>query len=328
MKKYNKHNELEGKKSIQIVDLMKKIAFKVAWGIFFGLTEQNEKDNKMLEDFTTAVKGSFAVPINFPGTTFHKAMKARARLRERLSELIRIKKGEMELKTHDNFLTRLVNLRDENGEMLEEEVMIDVFFSMVAASHDSTAVLMTHFIRHLCRDNEVYNKVLEEQEEVEKIKGESEDGRVSWKEIQMMKYTWRVARELMRITPPILANFRQTTRDISLDGFDIPKGWQILLVPAGTHMNEKIFEDPNKFDPSRFENSKQSYPPYTYVAFGAGPRICPGAEFARIEAMLVIHHLVTKYEWKEIVANEPISYNPMPYPAMGLPVKFNLKNKH
>jgi hypothetical protein len=38
--------------------------------------------------------------------------------------------------------------------------------------------------------------------------------------------------------------------------------------------------------------------------------------------MLVIHHFITKYQWKEIIPDEPIIRDPMPYPAMGLPVKF------
>ena len=45
----------------------------------------------------------------------------------------------------------------------------------------------------------------------------------------MMKYTWRVAQEVMRFYPPIFGNFRLTRRDISFDGFYIPKGWQVKI---------------------------------------------------------------------------------------------------
>lgn len=143
---------------------MKKIAFKVAWTIFFGLSDGTEQDT-MLDEFTTALKGAVAVPVNFPGTTFYKALKARARLHKSLSQLIKNQRREIEEgsihETRDSFLTRLINLRDENGQMLEEEVMLDIFFSMVTASHDTTAVLMTHLVRHLSRDKEVYNRVLQ-----------------------------------------------------------------------------------------------------------------------------------------------------------------------
>ncbi|PQM36218.1 cytochrome P450 716B1-like [Prunus yedoensis var. nudiflora] len=138
----------------------------------------------------------------------------------------------------------------------------------------------------------------------------------------MMKHTWRVAQELMRLTPPVFGNFKCASRDTTFDGFHIPKGWKVFWVSYATHMDHNLFEDPNKFDPSRFESSKKSsYPPYTYIPFGAGPRICPGLEFARVEVLLIIHHFITNYTWTPIIKNEPIRREPMPYPAMGLPAK-------
>lgn len=93
-------------------------------------------------------------------------------------------------------------------------------------------------------------------------------------------------------------------------------------------MDSEIFEDAEKFDPSRFDTSSSSraFPPYTYIPFGAGPRMCPGAEFARIESLLVIHRLITKYEWTQLIPDEPITRDPVPFPAMGLPVKLHLRN--
>ncbi|WCJ20080.1 Cytochrome P450 716B1 [Euphorbia peplus] len=323
--------ELEGKDSVKIVHLMKKISFNVAWSIFFGFPDGEGKDTDViLEDLEIILKGAQAIPVNFPGTWHYNGIKACARIRKRLAQLVEVKKREVELgneNTQDSILSWLVNLRDENGEPLEEEEILDNFFLLMFGSHDTGAALTTLFIRHLGTDNQAYDKVLQEQMEVMEARRENENGRVTWKEIQMMKYTWRAAQESMRFRPLVPSFFRQTTRDINFEGFDIPEGWNVLFFPSTTHMDEKIFEEPNKFDPSRFEHSKQSHPPYTYLAFGAGPRICPGAEFGKIEAMLVIHHLLTKYKWQEMIPNEPITYQPVPYPAMGLPVRFQLKNR-
>ncbi|OMO90110.1 Cytochrome P450 [Corchorus olitorius] len=315
--------ELHGKDSVKIAPLMKKITFNVICSIFFGLPDGKEKD-QLLEDFTLTLKGVWAIPLDFPGTALHRAMQARRRVCKLLSNLIRMRKQQEEEGTvdpnDDNIISSLLDLRDENGQPLLEEVILDVFLSLIMASHDTTAVLMTLFIRHLSRDAEELSKVLEEQNEVIKaLKGN--DGKLTWSEIQMMKYTWRAAQELMRINPPILGSFRQVTKDITFDGYDIPKGWQIFWVAPGTHLDSNIFENPDKFDPSRFESTSKSFPPYTYVPFGAGPRICAGIEFARVEVLLIIHHFVTKYNWTEMVPNEPIIREPMPYPAMGFPVK-------
>jgi cytochrome P450 len=72
-------------------------------------------------------------------------------------------------------------------------------------------------------------EILIEQREVIKVKG-GRDGKITWNEIQMMKYSWRVAQEVMRFYPPIFGNFRQITKDIEFDGFDIPKGWQVITL--------------------------------------------------------------------------------------------------
>lgn len=65
-----------------------------------------------------------------------------------------------------------------------------------------------------------------------------------------------------------------------------------------THMDERIFSNPTKFDPNRFEKQGSAGVPYSLIPFGGGPRICPGIEFARIETLVAIHHLVTRFTWK------------------------------
>eukprot|EP00258_Populus_trichocarpa_P021849 XP_024437868.1 taxoid 7-beta-hydroxylase-like [Populus trichocarpa] len=153
------------------------------------------------------------------------------------------------------------------------------------------------------------------------------DGQLGWREIQKMRYTWNVAQELMRLTPPIIGNFRHAWRDTTFNGYDIPKGWQVFWLATSTHLDNKVFEDPVKFNPSRFDtNSKSSVPPYTYIPFGAGPRVCPGAEFARTEVLLIIHHLITNYKWTAMVEDEIVVRDPMPFPNKGLPVKIYPKH--
>lgn len=35
--------------------------------------------------------------------------------------------------------------------------------------------------------------------------------------------------------------------------------------------------------------------PNTFLPFGSGAHACPGNELAKLEMLIVIHHLVTKY---------------------------------
>ncbi|MCI54707.1 cytochrome P450 716B1-like, partial [Trifolium medium] len=54
--------------------------------------------------------------------------------------------------------------------------------------------------------------------------------------------------------PPVFGGFRKAATDIEYGGYIIPKGWQIFWVTSMTHMDNNIFPEPSKFDPSRFEN--------------------------------------------------------------------------
>ncbi|MBA0694936.1 hypothetical protein Goari_005197 [Gossypium aridum] len=111
--------ELQGKDSIKIVPLMKKITFNITCSILFGLPDGDLKD-ELLKDFTLTVKGVWAIPLDFPGTVFHTAIQARQRLCQKLSTMVRTRKkqeDEGNVDTEDdNIVSCLLALRDENGQ--------------------------------------------------------------------------------------------------------------------------------------------------------------------------------------------------------------------
>nr|XP_023891590.1 beta-amyrin 28-oxidase-like [Quercus suber]POE61773.1 beta-amyrin 28-oxidase [Quercus suber] len=133
-----------------------------------------------------------------------------------------------------------------------------------------------------------------------------------------MKYSWKVACETMRLTPPIAGTFRESINKFTYAGFTIPKGWKILWSPYSTHKNPKHFPDPEKFDPLRFEGSNLA--PYTFVPFVGGPRICSGREYARLEILVFIHNVVTRFKWEKVIPDEKITYKPSPILVDGLSV--------
>ena len=66
-----------------------------------------------------------------------------------------------------------------------------------------------------------------EQEEIVKSKASGE--LLTWDDIAKMKYTWKVAMETLRMTPPVFFSFRKVLTDFEYEGYLIPKGWQVLL---------------------------------------------------------------------------------------------------
>lgn len=90
-------------------------------------------------------------------------------------------------------------------------------------------------------------------------------------------------------------------------------------------MNPNYFPEPEKFDPSRFAGSGP--PPYTFVPFGGGPRMCTGKEYARFELLVFMHNVVTRFKLEKTIPNEKIILLASPVPVYGLPVYLHPRQK-
>lgn len=89
---------------------------------------------------------------------------------------------------------------------------------------------------------------------------------------------------------------------------------QVMYMPASSNMSAKFFPNPETFDPTRFEG--QGPAPYTYMPFGGGQKTCIGNEFARIEMLIFLHHVVLKYQFDMVDPNEKIVRTGSQFPGM------------
>lgn len=87
---------------------------------------------------------------------------------------------------------------------------------------------------------------------------------------------------------------------------------------TSTHMDGEIFKEPTEFDPCHFDGV---IPPYNFVAFGGGARVCPGYELVKTETKIFLRHLVSKYRWELFNSKEEIICEPFASPSLGLPIK-------
>ncbi|KAK9155749.1 hypothetical protein Sjap_003229 [Stephania japonica] len=283
----------------------------------------------LVDHLEKMMEGMWSVPINLPFTPFNSSLKARKRAKTIIKDLIKEKRGalaEHRSSPHADLITSLLSIRgDKNEEIVSEKEIIANILLTMRAGYDTTSILLTFIIRQLAKDPDIYAAVLHEHEEIAKSKAPGE--LLSRDDLSKMRYTWWVAMETLRLFPPVFGTFRTTLRDVEYGGYLIPKGWQIFCAACSTHQNENIFPEPHKFEPTRFEN-QSSVPPYCFVAFGGGLRICPGYEFSKIEVLVAIHHLITQFKWKLCGKDDTFSRHPMPSPAEGLPIHIEPKGNN
>ena len=97
---------------------------------------------------------------------------------------------------------------------------------------------------------------------------------------------------------------------------------QVLWTTYGTHYDDDYFQDPLSFNPSRFE---EPIPPYVFVPFGGGPRVCAGYQLAKLNILVFVHFIVTHYDWSLLYPDETITMDPLPFPSQGMPIKISPK---
>ncbi|XP_076883677.1 beta-amyrin 28-monooxygenase-like isoform X2 [Bidens hawaiensis] len=308
-----------GKEEMKVHQTIKLYAFEVACRLFMSVEEPNHIA-KLGSLFNIFLKGIIGIPIDFPGTRFYSSKKAATAIRNELMTIIKARRVELEegkASSTQDLLSHLLTSSDENGRYLTEVEITNNILILLVAGSDTSSITITLLMKRLGEHPDVYDKVLKEQLEISKAK--EKDELLKWEDMQKMKCSWNVVSEVMRLNPPTIGAFKEALVDIEYAGYTIPKGWKLYWSAAWTHKDEANFKDPTRFDPSRFEGS--GAPPFTFVPFGGGPRMCLGKELSRLEVLTFLHNIVTNFKWDLLVPNEKIKYTPMPILEQGLRVR-------
>nr|QOW94467.1 CYP716A179 [Plantago ovata] len=309
----------ENKEEVVTFPLTKNFTFWLAIRLFVSI-EDPEMVEKFAEPFNLLASGLISIPIDLPGTPFHKAIKSSNLIRKELRLIIKQRKidlAEGKASPTQDILSHMLLTSDESGKFMEEHDIADKILGLLIGGHDTASSACAFIVKYLAELPEIYDGVYKEQMEIANSKPEGE--LLNWDDVQKMRYSWNVACEVLRLAPPLQGAFREALSDFMYNGFSIPKGWKIYWSANSTHRNPEVFPEPLKFDPSRFEGSGPA--PYTFVPFGGGPRMCPGKEYARLEILVFMHHLVKRFKWEKMIPDEKIVVDPMPIPAKGLPVR-------
>lgn len=87
--------------------------------------------------------------------------------------------------------------------------------------------------------------------------------------------------ESLRWEPAVQTLTRFTTRDVTLDGVDLPAGATVECMVGAANRDPSHFADPDRFDPGR-PNARD------HLTFGHGRHACIGMHLARLETRLAV----------------------------------------
>jgi len=227
------------------------------------------------------ISAAFTVPFAVPTPEHLRIRRARRTLRRILERLVEGRRRTSRDGEEHDVIDLLLAARDEvTGAPLSRELILDELITLLIAGHESTANALTWALLLLAR-HPAELALLRTDLRVG-VSGEA----LGIETLGKLPRLRAVVDETLRLFPPAWSFGRAPRRDDELQGYSVPAGKLVMLVPWATHRDRALFAHPETFAPSRFLEA--SPPPFSYLPFGGGPRTCIGHTFARIELQILL----------------------------------------
>jgi len=176
----------------------------------------------------------------------------------------------------------------------EGDAVVAVAGQFYAAGFETVSSTMGFALYEICLQPDIQSKLRSEiRAAVSEHKG------FTYEAIQSMVYLNMVICETLRKYPVLPFLDRVCVNDYKVPNSDlvIEKGTPVFMPMFGIHYDPEYFPDPEKFDPERFsEENKDSFPNFSYLPFGVGPRLCLGERFGLLGTKLGVAHVLFDYE--------------------------------
>lgn len=214
--------------------------------------------------------------------------------------------------------------KDGKENYFSDQQLVQIMSDIFSAGLETVTSTIEWSILFLILNPECQEKI---QIEIDKIVGRSRLPQLE--DLAQMPYTEATIYEVLRRSNVVaLGNAHATLADATIGGYRIPKGTQVLPNLYGIHMNPKLWDEPDRFDPSRFIVNDRAQKPDYFIPFSVGRRMCLGDVLAKMEVFLFLVGLLQKYDLS--VHEDDISCPPKVKGTIGVsnaPVPFRVALK-
>ncbi|MGJ5177926.1 cytochrome P450 [Bradyrhizobium oligotrophicum] len=182
----------------------------------------------------------------------------------------------------------------ETGAAFADAQLADEVATMILAGHETTATALFWALYLIALDPATQERLAQEARTVTDLSNPDQ-----------LPFTRAVIDETLRLYPPAFLIARAAGGPDRIAGFDVKRGDVVLISPWLLHRHERLWQAPNAFMPERFMPGAAPPERFAYLPFGAGARVCIGAHFALVEAVLVLARLVGGFRI-ELVDRVPV----------------------
>ncbi|KAL3889199.1 hypothetical protein ACJMK2_001547 [Sinanodonta woodiana] len=194
----------------------------------------------------------------------------------------------------DAFLLKMKNARDQKDSIFTKKQLAKTVLSLVVGGAETTTTTIMWAILYFAAKPDIQARVFREINEIV-----GTDRLPSLQDKLKLVYTEAFIMEILRACNTVLVSLAHTCSvDVTIQGFDIPKGTTLLPDIDSVLSDPKIWGDPEEFRPERFIGEEGNLlQPEEFIPFFTGRRNCVGESLARMELDLFIPALVQRYEF-------------------------------
>lgn len=222
---------------------------------------------------------------------FAKHGARRDRLTRSIMEEHTLARQKSGIKQH--FVDALLTLQEKYN--LSEDTIIGLLWDMITAGMDTTAISVEWGMAELIKNPRVQQKA---QEELDSVIGSERI--LTEPDFANLPYLQCVAKETLRLHPPTpLMLPHRANASVKIGGYDIPKGSNVHINVWAIARDPAVWRDSLEFRPERFmeEDVDMKGHDFRLLPFGAGRRVCPGAQLGINLVTSMLGHLLHHFKW-------------------------------
>jgi len=283
--------------NVDLQDAVQKFALTTIAAVAFGVDIDCFKDSNnefMKHGMNLFVDWKFLLLQLFPKTAVWLRLK-----------VINPKAKNFFMALAERLINQRKNSTAENNDILDNMIKVSKECSLMTDDMTFQTIVqffgdgvftyseaMTGVIWFLAMYPDVQDRLVEELET--NLEGKQD---ISHEDIGNLPYMDQVINEGMRLSS-FPFTMRQCTKEYTIPNseFTIPKGMKVIIPIAGLHHDPEYWPNPETFDPDRFSpENKSSLQTGSFQPFGNGPRNCLGSNLMKMEAKVMLGHLLRKF---------------------------------
>ncbi|KAL4901101.1 hypothetical protein BDW74DRAFT_187950 [Aspergillus multicolor] len=207
----------------------------------------------------------------------------------------------------------LLHAVDDKGEHFPTGLILANMLIVTGAGFTTTSALLSWLIYCLVTYEGTQHRLYAELVEHGIVGPNGECNNTTWTPelAHSLPFLDKFVKETQRLHNASFQPGRTTKADVILPGgYRLPRDSVIVPALYAIHTNPKIWRDPFRFDPDRWDTDEvKNLPRCAYVPFATGPRGCIGFNFALLEIKVILAELVSRYEFVRDGV-EAVEYDP------------------